>query len=163
MNQMAQETERIKIQQQGQIEQAKLQQAFQLKQMELENERQKLMIEQQKLMLEQEKVAIARDEVETKALIETERLKQNDNHYMMSLVKPKMAQDGSRELSDEEIMEEEEKKRLIEEEIYREKQAHEEKLNMLQLSLEQIQNNLNTPQKITVYRDADGKLVGNVE
>ena len=163
MNQMTQETERIKIQQQGQIEQAKLQQAFQLKQMELENERQKLMIEQQKLMLEQEKVAIARDEVETKALIETERLKQTDTHYMMSLVKPKMAQDGSRELSDEEIMEEEEKKRLIEEEINREKQAHEEKLNMLQLSLEQIQNNLNTPQKITVYRDADGKLVGNVE
>lgn len=68
----------MKLQQEMQLEQMKMQQEFQLKQMELQNEALRLQIEQQKLEL-------ARDELETTSMIELEKLKQDDQQFLIKL------------------------------------------------------------------------------
>lgn len=89
MNTATQETKRYEIDQQAQVAQLKLQQEMQMAQMKMEQEFQleqlKLQNEALRLQIEQQKLELERDKLETNSMLELEKIKQNDQQFLMQL------------------------------------------------------------------------------
>lgn len=148
MNQMSQETDRMKMQQQMQIEQMKLEHAFQLKQLELQNEQQKLAIEAQRLQIDAEKLAIMREQAEAQALIDAQKLKMQDDHFMMELTKQDSSEQKINELQAK-----------LDEEIITPVQT----VEMMKSVMDNVVSQINKPATVKVSRDENGNLVGTIE
>ena len=85
MNQLSQQTELQKAQMNVELEKMKLEQQFQLKQFELQIKQAELENERAKLQLEQAKIQINKDLEEARIIIETQKVKQNNEHFLMQL------------------------------------------------------------------------------
>lgn len=85
MAQQTQETERMKLQMQHELNQKKLAQEMEIERMKLANEAQRLEIERGKLELDGQRLMLAQDELETQAVIEAQKLKQNEEQFLLKL------------------------------------------------------------------------------